>query len=83
MEADLLGAEASAHALHQRENRGRNQQPVHEAHEQTGSEADVERTGSNRLPTDPVSLSILVVAQLLWIALLAYATYALWQRLPF
>ena len=83
MEAHLLGAEPSAHALNQPADDEGDQQPASEAHEQGDQQSHVETYGSGRRVIHQPGISILVVAQLVWLALLAYGTYSIWQRLPF
>ena len=103
MEANLLGAEPSARALHQPEHgEGDQRRPQSDGHQQDDQQTDVEPFGSGgglidrrggrlseaagRLTHRASTLLLLGgigLIQLVWVAVLAYGTYALWQRLPF
>ena len=76
MEANLLGAEPSAIALGQRLCGNGVQQPEIEARDESGY--DVDSCGSSSVLTDRASISVLVVAQLIWLAVLVYG--ACWVR---
>ena len=86
MEAYLPGAQPSA-ALHQPAGGDGHQcEPQHNAGHQEKQQNDVEPFGSGgRLFQRACTLLVVVgvgIMQLVWVALLAYATYATWQRLP-
>ena len=78
------GAQPGAPELHQPAYGKGDQQPEVGARPQNGQQTDVDTFGLRRLlPIQLTSISILVVAQLVWLALLAYGAYWIWQRLPF
>ena len=87
MEANLLGAELSAHALHQpAHGEGDQRSPQSDGHQQEEQQTDVEPAGSGggRIQ-GAITLLVVVgvgITQLVWVALIAYATYSIWQRLP-
>ena len=82
MAARLPGAELPATALDQRPHGENDQQPEADAEHQSGQPADSGSPRSSSRLTHRVSMSILVVAQLVWIALLAYGAYRIGLRLP-
>ena len=87
MEANLLGVEPSAHALHQPSHgEGDQRSPQSDGHQQEEQQTDVEPVGSGggRIQ-GAITLLVVVgvgITQLVWVALIAYATYSIWQRLP-
>ena len=78
MEANLLAAEPSARGLRERKHGGEQEQPEDQARDYTGEEAGVERSPVRRFHRRLASMSLVVLAvvQILWIALLAYAAYS-------
>ena len=78
MEANLLAAEPSARGLRERKHGGEQEQPEHQARDYTGEEAGVERSPVRRFHRRLASMSLVVLAvvQVMWIALLAYAAYS-------
>ena len=86
MEAYLPVAQPSA-ALHQPARcDGEQPDPQHDEGNQENQRNDVEPFGSGRRLFQRACTLLVVVGvgimQLVWVALLAYATYATWQRLP-
>jgi hypothetical protein len=84
MEANLLAAEPTALALGELEHGYDDQQPEAEARENSGKEADVDRSRSVRFSKRAASIALvgLVVAQLVWMALLVYGAYTALVWLP-
>jgi len=86
MGAYLPGAQPSA-ALHQPAGGGVDQrEPQDDARHQEEQQNDSEPFGSSGGLVQRASKILLLVGvgfmQVVWVALLAYATYAIWQRLP-
>ena len=86
MEAYLPGAQPSA-ALHQPAGGdGDQREPQHDAGLQEEQQNGIEPFGSGGGLVQRASKILLLVGvgvmQVVWVALLAYVTYAIWQRLP-
>ena len=86
MEAYLPVAQPSA-ALHQPARcDGEQRDPQHDEGNQESQRNDIEPFGSGGGLIQRASKILLLVGvgvmQVVWVALLAYATYAIWQRLP-
>ena len=86
MDANLLAAEPTALALGELEKRYDDHQSDAGAHEDKGNEAEVDGSPGG-FPVHAASLGIgvaaLVVAQLVWVALLVYGAYSAVAWLPF
>ena len=84
MEANLLAAEPSARALRERKHGGEQEKPEDQARDYTGKEAGVERSPVSRFHRRLASMSLVVVGvvQVLWVALLAYVAYSAVMWLP-
>jgi hypothetical protein len=87
MKANLPGAEPSAHALHQPGyGEGDQRSPQSDGHQQDDQQTDVELFGSGGGLIQGASTLLLLVGigimQLVWVAVLGYATYSILQRLP-
>jgi hypothetical protein len=87
MEANLPGAERTAYALHQpAHGEGDQRSPHSDGHQQEEQQTDVEPFGSGGGLIQRAGTILLLVGigitQLVWVALIAYATYSIWQRLP-
>lgn len=87
MDANPLVAEPTVLALGELEERYDDHQSDAEAHEDKGKEAEVDGSSGGRSPVHAASIGIavaaLVVAQLVWVALLVYGAYLALARLPF
>jgi hypothetical protein len=87
MDANLLAAEPTALALGELEKRFGDHQLDARAHEDNGKEAEVDGSPGGASPVHAASISIalaaLVVAQLVWVALLVYGAYLAVAWLPF
>jgi hypothetical protein len=84
MEANLLTAEPTALALGELEQGYGDHQPEADAREDSGKEADVGGSPVRGFPVRPASIALaaVVVAQLLWVALLVYGAYSAVVWLP-
>jgi len=87
MDANLLAAEPTALALGELEKRYDDHQVDAGAHEDNGKEDEVDGSPGGGFPLHAASLGIglaaLVVAQLVWVALLVYGAYSAVAWLPF
>ncbi len=85
MEANLLTAEPSALPLVELQQGYGDQEPEADACEERGKDAGVEGSSMVVFPIRPTSIALaaLVVAQLVWVALLVYGAYlaAVWLPL--
>ena len=75
MEANLLTAEPLALGLGELQHGDGDTQPEADAREEHGKQAEVELSPLVGVLSHPVSISLVVVVQLLWAALLVYAAY--------
>lgn len=86
MEAYLPGAQPSAALDQPAGGDGDQREPQHDAGHQEEQQNDIEPFGSGGGVVQRASKILLLVGvgvmQVVWVALLAYATYAIWQRLP-
>ena len=87
MDANLLAAEPTALALGELEKRFDDHRLDAGAHEDNGKEAEVDGSPGGGFPvhvaTIGIALAALVVAQLVWVALLVYGAYLAVAWLPF
>ena len=86
MQANPPGAEPSA-ALRQPEHGQDQRSPQRDGRQQGDQQTNVERFGSGggriQRASTLLPLVVLGITQLVWVAALGYATFSMWQRLPF
>jgi hypothetical protein len=85
MESNLMASEPSALVLRERERGGEQEKPEGQAHDDAGKGPSVERSPLSWFPERLASMTLVafvVVVQLLWAALLAYAALSAVRWLP-